>query len=432
MSVTVPFRFLHAADLHLDSPFRGLSKAPAAVRSALEQSTFSALKALTELAIREEVDFVVVAGDLYDEADSSLRAQLALAREWSKLHEHGIAVFAIHGNHDHMGGQRAKLKLPESVHIFGPEAMSGQPAYRRSGELAAYIYGQSYGRRAVTDNIAASYRPSAEAPFHIALLHANVGGDPSHDAYAPCTLRELTAGGFHYWALGHIHTRAILHQYPHVVYPGNVQGRHPRETGSRGCYIVDVSRSGDVQLDFRPLDAVRWIEGAISINGIPDEGELLDKLLEVSYELASREDGRPVMIRLKLTGEGMLHSKLADGAILADMLESLQAEHATEEETSAWIFVYELEQHTREQLDWRALEEEESFAGEMLRLAGRLQRDEAAWQSFAREALSSIAAHPKLGHLQRGKWNDPSKEWLEQAIRLAVGHIVRHSGAGRE
>lgn len=429
--MSVPFRFLHAADLHLDSPFRGLSKAPAAVRGALQESTFAALRSLTELAIGEEVDFVVVAGDLYDEVDSSLRAQLTLAKEWSKLHEHGIAVYAIHGNHDHMGGQRATLSMPESVHIFGPEAMSGKPAYRRSGELAAYIYGQSYGKRAVTDNIASSYRPSAEAPFHIALLHANVGGDPVHDAYAPCTLRELTASGFHYWALGHIHTRAILHQYPHVVYPGNVQGRHPRETGARGCYIVDVSGTGDVQLNFRPLDAVRWIEGAVSIVGISGESELLEKLLEVSYELASREEGRPVMIRLKLTGEGPLHSKLADGTIVADMLEALQAEHAIEDTTS-WIFVYELEQHTFEPLDWRALEEEESFAGELLRLAGRLKSDEAAWQSFASNALSAIAAHPKLGHLQRDKWNDPSKEWLEQAIRLAVGHIVRNKGAGRE
>ncbi|MFD0962195.1 metallophosphoesterase family protein [Paenibacillus chungangensis] len=429
--MNVPFRFLHAADIHLDSPFRGLSKAPAAVREALQESTFAALRALTELAIREEVDFVVVAGDLYDEADSSLRAQLALAREWSKLHEHGIAVYAIHGNHDHMSGQRAKLKLPESVHIFGPEAMSSKPAYRRSGELAAYIYGQSYGKRTVTDNIASSYRPSAEAPFHIALLHANVGGDPSHDAYAPCTLRELTAAGFHYWALGHIHTRAILHQYPHVVYPGNVQGRHPRETGARGCYIVDVCRTDDVQLSFRPLDAVRWIQGTVSIAGIPSESELLEKLLEVSYELASREEGRPVMMRLKLTGEGPLHSKLADVAVVADMLEALQAELATEDMTS-WIFVYELEQHTCESLDWPALEEEESFVGELLRLAGRLQSDEAAWQSFTSQALGGIAAHPKLGHLQRGKWNNPSREWLEQAIRLAVGHIVRNTGAGRE
>src|SRR5690606_28006732 len=126
-----------------------------------------------------------------DESDRSLRAQLMLVREWEKLAEHGMGVYVIHGNHDPMNGNRAALKLPSNVHIFGADEVECRPAYRRSGELAAFIYGISYGSRSVSDNLAARYWVQDGAPFHIALLHANVDGDSSHDPYAPCALDDL-------------------------------------------------------------------------------------------------------------------------------------------------------------------------------------------------------------------------------------------------
>ncbi|MBW7461764.1 DNA repair exonuclease, partial [Paenibacillus sepulcri] len=152
------------------------------------------------------------------------------------------------------------------------------PAYRKDGELAAYVYGMSYGARAVTDNIARGYRPDPEGPYHIALLHGNVDGNPAYDPYAPCSLTELASSGFDYWALGHIHTRAVLHTYPHVVYPGNTQGRHFRETGAKGCYIVDVKPSREAELTFVALDTVRWERIEASIEGVENEQAMLDLL----------------------------------------------------------------------------------------------------------------------------------------------------------
>lgn len=427
--MAVPFRFIHAADLHLDSPFRGLAKAPEQVREALTDSTFEAMRHLTQTAIREKVDFIVLAGDLYDEADRSLRAQLILVKEWEKLEEHGIAVYVIHGNHDPLNGARAALKLPQNVYVFGADQMEYQPAYRRSGELAAFIYGISYGSRVVTENVAATYRIQPEAPFHIALLHGNVDGDGTHDPYAPCALAELIGGnGFDYWALGHIHHRRVLHQYPHVVYSGNTQGRNPRETGAKGCYIVDVTAARAVQLTFVPLDEVRWSEYTYSIDRVASEQELLQQLDEAVERLLAGTDGRSVMLRLYLNGRGLLHQKLSEPAVVRTLLEQLQ-ERRQFSSGEAWAFVYGLEVNTGAELNWQELAAEDSFHGELYRLSARLAEDEALWRDFAKDAVSPLASHAKLGRLMRHKWDELPERWLEQARELTLGTI---SGSERD
>ncbi|EXX84548.1 metallophosphoesterase family protein, partial [Paenibacillus darwinianus] len=158
--MSVAFRFIHAADLHLDSPFKGLGDAPPRVRQALTESTFGAVRRLTAAAVSANVDFVLLAGDLFDAADRSLRAQAFLHQQWAKLREHGIGIYIIHGNHDPLSGERARFAVMEGVHVFGAEEKEGRPAYRKDGGLAAFIYGMSYGSRAVTDNLASRYRPA--------------------------------------------------------------------------------------------------------------------------------------------------------------------------------------------------------------------------------------------------------------------------------
>ncbi|CAM4197739.1 DNA repair exonuclease [Paenibacillus alkaliterrae] len=421
--MTVPFRFIHAADLHLDSPFRGLAKAPDQVREVLSDSTFAALRQLTETAIRERVDFIVLAGDLFDEADRSLKAQLLLVREWEKLQEHNIAVFVIHGNHDPLNGARADLKLPGNVCVFGAERMEYRPAYRRSGELAAFVYGLSYGTRIMTENAAASYRIQPEGPFHIALLHGNVDGDGEHDPYAPCSLEELIGGkGFDYWALGHIHMRRVLYEYPHVVYSGNTQGRNPRETGPKGCYIVDVTAARAVELTFVPLDRVRWLEHTVPIETAGSEQELLQQLADAAELLAEEAEERPVMLRFLLTGRGALHHQLIDKAVVRTLLEQLQEgrqRHAGE----SWVYVYDLAVHTGAAIHWNELAAEDSFAGELYRLSERLADDEAQWREFAKDAISPLAGHSKIGRLLREELDELPAQWLEQARELTLSLV---------
>lgn len=428
--MSVPFRFIHAADLHLDSPFRGLAKAPEGIRDALTDSTFAAVRQLTETAIREKVDFIVLAGDLFDESDRSLRAQLMLVREWEKLDQHEIAVFVIHGNHDPLNGARADLKLPPNVYIFGADEMEYRPAYRKSGELAAFVYGISYGTRIVTENVAATYEIQPEAPFHIAMLHGNVDGDAAHDPYAPCTLDELVSGkGFHYWALGHIHGRRVLHQYPHVVYSGNTQGRNPREIGAKGCYLIDVNANHAVELTFKPLDVVRWVEHTYSIAEASTEQELLQQLDSLVEQLLAEADGRSIMLRIYLSGRGPLHGKLSDPLIVRTLLQQL-GENRPIIVDEPWVYVYGLEANTSASLNWDELAIEDSFAGELYRLSERLGEDSELWRDFAKDAVSSLSSHTKLGKLMRDKWEELPESWLEQARELTLGSISGSDSEG--
>lgn len=428
--MSVPFRFIHAADLHLDSPFRGLAKAPDQVREVLSESTFAALRQLTQTAIREQVDFIVLAGDLFDEADRSLRAQLMLVREWQKLQEHGISVYVIHGNHDPLNGERADLELPANVHIFGADQMEYRPAYRTNGELAAFVYGRSYGKRVVSENIAAAYQIQQEAPFHIALLHGNVDGDGTHDPYAPCSLSELIGGkGFDYWALGHIHKRRVLHEYPHVVYAGNTQGRNPREVGAKGCYLVEVTAARAVELTFMPLDEVRWHEYDCSISELSTEQELLQQLEGLIDRILAEAEGRSVMLRLCLTGRGLLHQKLSEPAIVRTLLEQLQEGRAISS-AEPWIFVHGLEVNTGAAINWEELAVEDSFTGELVRFSAALTEDEKLWQDFAKNAVSPAAGHAKLGRLMFNHWDEPPERWLEQARELTLGLLHDHERGG--
>ncbi len=419
--MAVPFRFIHAADLHLDSPFGGFGKAPDGVREQLADSTFAALRQLTEAAVRERADFMVLSGDLFDAADRSLKAQLQLIREWERLEAHGIAVYAIHGNHDPLDGARAELKLPGNVHIFDAAGVAHKPAFRRSGELAAFVYGVSYGTRAVTDNLAAAYRAVEGAPFHLALLHGNVGGDAAHDPYAPCALDELVAGGkgMHYWALGHVHGRRVLHEYPHVVYSGNLQGRNPRETGAKGAYLVDVGGNGEAELTFLALDAVRWEEQTIGIEGLRTEQDLLQELADAAERQLAAAEGRPVMLRFHLAGRGALHSKLSERTTVDALLEQLQEELAYRM-AGVWVYVYELSAHTAALIDWTELEQEDSFAGELYRLGERLSADTKQWREFAKGAIEPLATHVKASRYVGGKLDELPERWLQQGRELAL------------
>ncbi|MBO7745585.1 DNA repair exonuclease [Paenibacillus sp. MWE-103] len=430
----VPFRFIHAADLHVDSPFRGLTDAPPEVREALRESTFRAARRLADAAIEEAADFVVIAGDLYDAADRSLHAQLALQKEWQRLHAHGVQLFIIHGNHDPLSGRQAMLRWPESARFFGAERAEQFPAYTRRGELAAYVTGISYASRSVTANLAARYEARRDGTYEIALLHGNVDGDASHDPYAPCRLDELTGAGFHYWALGHIHQRAVLHAYPHVVYAGNTQGRHARETGAKGCYVVDVAANRETKLRFVPLDTVRWANLDAPIDGLTSEQALLDAMERRALEAAAANEGRSLMARLKLTGRGPMHGLLGDAERLDELLAGLrdrmaESDYGTgaagaEAGETPWCWIASLESAAGADADPAALAEEDSFAGELVRGSRRIERGEEPLEDVLEEALQPLLGHPKLRRAVREAMKGRGPDWLVRARELAAGLLA--------
>lgn len=446
------FRFIHAADLHLDSPFAGLSAVPEEIAGTLRQSTFRALERLVELAVTHRVDFVLVAGDVYESADRSLRAQFRFHKAMQRLAENGISAFVVHGNHDPSDGREARLKWPEAVHIFGTGAVERIPVVLPGRGHVADVLGISYPAAAVSDNYALSYSRSGSAPYQIGLLHANVDGAADHANYAPCSLRDLLAAGMDYWALGHIHGRRVLHEVPYIVFPGNIQGRSVRETGEKGCYMVDVDEHGGTSLVFHPLDAVRWVSREVSIAGLQTEQELREALERCLEEARQEADGRPVVVRLALTGRGTLHRRLADNFVkeLADELRTGELERAGIsgdgygiEEASAgnWVWIEKLSVHTGSAVNRELLIQEPGFLGDVLRLAGQIGQDPVELRRFAAQCLEPLFQHPKAGSLLRkaGLTADGeaaphealSSEWLERASEYLLSQLLEDKEEGR-
>lgn len=317
-----PLRFVHSADLHLDSPFLGLrASAPAGVAEILREATFAAYENIIDLCIRERVDALFVAGDVYDSSDRSLRAQLRFREGLQRLSDAGIRSFICHGNHDPLDGWEAGLDLPPGCHRFGPkvERVPFDPADPARGS----VYGVSYPTRDIRHSLVPGFG-QVDDEFSIGLLHANVGGDPSHESYSPCSAEELAATGIDYWALGHVHTRRVLRESgPAIVYPGNPQGRHLSETGARGVYLVEAGEFGAPRLEFRAMDTVRWRREELRIDTLRDDQALLDALDALMENAVDESEGRHTVVRIELTGRGDVHEAIQRPGYLGDALAQL-------------------------------------------------------------------------------------------------------------
>ena len=372
-------RFIHAADLHLDSPFRGIrSEAPEYVAETLRRATFDAYESIIDLCIRERVDALLVAGDIYDGADRSLRAQLKFVEGLDRLAQAGIRSFVCHGNHDPLDGWEARLALPDGCVRFEDE-VSGVPVFPGEPERAA-VYGISYPRRVVTENLSQHFGPPFSSGFNVGMLHANVGGNTAHDNYSPCTIQDLADTGVDYWALGHVHTRQVLRRgRPTVVYPGNPQGRNPRETGDRGVYLVEVDDYGAVSLDFRPVDVVRWVLLEVGIGGLESEQDLLDAVDSACDDASEGAGGRPVVCRLSLAGRGPQHGWLRRAGTVDEIRERVNDRHSR---SGDWLWCERIQDSTALPVDRERVAQREDFVGDLARLSAELMNDPEAMEEL--------------------------------------------------
>lgn len=389
MSAARAFRFLHASDLHLDSPFRGQVDVAPALAPALRDATFRAFDGLVRAAIAEKVDFVLLAGDLYDARDRSLRAQLALRDGLVKLDQAGIGAYVVHGNHDPLGGRYAQISLPGSAHVFGERVSTVE--VKRDGETIATVSGVSYPRAEMLDNLAKTFPRPEGSPFAIGLLHANLGSDTGHASYAPCTLSDLGASGHRYWALGHVHAQSVQRtdNGTVVAYPGNPQGRSIRETGPRGCLLVEVSAAGDVVTRPLILDAVRWHRPSVSIDGVATADALLEKItdeIRTRIQVTDSEGHSPGghVFRIDLVGRGPLHAELARSNELFDLERVLRGQWLDRGTPGWFVLVERLVDDTGREVDRPALLAERTLLGDALRLAR-----EAKQPGTAREELKA-------------------------------------------
>lgn len=412
------FRFVHAADLHLDAAFAGVSRdLPPRLADRLHRATFTAWERLVDLCLAELPDALLIAGDVHNHEDGSLRAQVALRDGCARLADAGVQVFIAHGNHDPLTSRVKSLRWPDGVTVFGPQVESHPVT--RDGRMLAVVHGVSHETDREGRNLAKRFARAATAQGmeippgapQIGVLHCNVGATPgTRDAgrYAPCTLDDLAATGLDYWALGHIHLPQVLRTRPHVVYPGSTQGLHINEDGPRGCQLVTVHDDGEINLEFHPLAPVRWqvVEVAIGTGGNGGNGgdggtgasdaddangtgtpngaasleALHGRILEAMERAAAGDatdsaPGTPAfpveasLFRVILHGRGPLDRQLRRPGAADALLEMLREAGASLDPLVPLIWVKDIELRTRPDVDMGALRRRDDLLGEVLRVA---------------------------------------------------------------
>ncbi len=403
------FKFLHAADLHLDSPLKGLKEIDPSLRTTIQGATRDAVLNLIGLAKREKVDFVLLAGDLFDGDIQDPGTGHFLLNQLGALSQ-TIPAFLIRGNHDALNQMSNTLTWPKGVRQIG----STQADTVKIDALRVAIHGRGFGSRAEEANLAAGYPDPVPGYFNIGLLHTSLTGAEGHNSYAPTTPEQLTLKRYDYWALGHIHKREIVRaQRPAIVFPGNTQGRSIRETGPRGCAVVQVDRQGACKITFEDLDTVRWEQVRVDLTGVANREEMLARVDEKATKALERSDRKVHVVRIVLAGSGSLFEEAqGDRGLRAEMenllaglgrgvcLEKLKweavAENAAPQEASAEDLELIQEMVARFQGDpaqlARVLAADGSWKTLNDRLAKTFDRQEANRIAEPSELLSSVAS----------------------------------------
>jgi len=299
-------KFIHAADIHLDSALHGLERYEGAPVDEIRSATRRAFDNLIDLAIDEEVAFVVLVGDLYDGDWKDYNTGLFFVERMNRLREAGIRVFVVAGNHDAASQITKHLRLPENVTLFSTK----HPEQVILDDLDVAIYGQGFATRAVTEDISLAYPQGDSQLFNIGLLHTCLDGKPGHEPYAPCSVDGLRSKGYQYWALGHVHKREVVSEAPWIVFPGNIQGRHARELGPKGCTLVTVKGAEVDVVEHRDLDVLRWSRCELDVSSCETPDEIYEQVRRALQAELDSAEGRPVAVRLVLQGACAAHASL--------------------------------------------------------------------------------------------------------------------------
>jgi DNA repair exonuclease SbcCD nuclease subunit len=294
------FRFIHAADLHLGSPFQGLALKDAGVAEMFIEASRRAFSQLVDQAIEYAVDFFIVAGDVYDGDWKDNKIGLFFNREVARLERAGIPVFLLKGNHDAESVITKTITLPGNVSDF-PVA---KPGSFKLPHIKVALHGQGFAERSATENLSLAYPKPEPGWFNIGVLHTSLTGREPHASYAPCSVEDLRSRGYDYWALGHVHDYEIVAEDPLIVFPGNLQGRSIREQGAKGAVLVTVE-DGRVTHERVIVDGARF--AALTLAVEPEEAlpAILRRLDELLETVPERMEGRPLALRIRLTGRSL-------------------------------------------------------------------------------------------------------------------------------
>jgi exonuclease SbcD len=375
------FKFIHTADIHLDSPLRGLSHYEGAPAEAIRGATREALKGLVRTAIDEGAVFVVIAGDLFDGEWNDYNTGLFFASQMSKLRESGVRVFWLAGNHDAASRITKTLKMPDNVQRFA----TSRPETVVLEDIGVVLHGQGFPRPEVTDNLVLNYPQAKKGLYNIGVLHTSATGRQGHEPYAPCKIQDLTSKAYDYWALGHIHKREILLDAPWIIFPGNIQGRHIRETGPKGCTLVTVEDNGSTLVEEVPLDVIRWAQTDIDVTGSDTGDEVMAEARSVIEEAVADSDGRLLAARVTITGICRAHEVL--NAQHERWVNQIRTEATDLGGSGVWIEKVNIK--TTLPVDLEKLASSESPIGDLLRFINRIEEDHAELSDLA-ESLSEL------------------------------------------
>ena len=380
-------RFIHAADLHIDSPLRGLGRYPGAPVERLRGATRLALERLVDLAIDERVDFVLIAGDLYDRDWQDFHTGLFVRGQMVRLERQGIRVFIIQGNHDAQGVISRQVPWPVNVTVF--PSLAATTVLLEN--LGVAVHGQSFADRDMPNDLVPGYPEPRAGWFNIGLLHTSLTGAEGHDPYAPTTLATLRAKGYDYWALGHVHAREVLSEQPRIVFPGNLQGRHARETGAKGCELVTVEGSAVTAVPVA-FDVVRWHQLTVDLGPVPTLNALPEVLTAALSKAAAAAPGALHAVRVILAGETVLHGEEArrPGTLAAAVQAAAQDLGAGE------VWVEKVLLDLRSPLDRDRLAAGTDALAELVRWVDALAADPEALRALCQRTLDNVTSSQPL------------------------------------
>lgn len=416
-------KYIHTADIHLDSPLKGLETHEDAPVEEIRGATRRAFDNLIEMALEESVDFILIAGDLYDGDWKNFQTGLFFAGRMGRLRKAGIKVFIVSGNHDAASQITKAMPLPENVTLF----TSDKPMSVKIENLGVIIHGQSYSQREVTENLASQYPRYDANYFNIGLLHTALAGRSGHEDYAPCSQDDLKAKGYDYWALGHVHKREVVSEDPWIVFPGNVQGRHIREPGTKGATLVTVEGGRIVAVEARSLDVLRWTACQVDLSGCETVDSVYDAVRMALEKELDRADDKPLALRLILTGKCPMHARLLDRTV--QWTEEFRAIAVGLGD----VWLENVKFQTRRNEDFEKILEEDTPIAGLLKSIRQLEIDGDALMELAPELVTLKSKLPAEIHSGVDPFLDPSPDRVRQlrseVQELLMAKLLEHGGA---
>tara|TARA_R110002072_G_scaffold303142_1_gene495822 strand:- start:90600 stop:91898 length:1299 start_codon:yes stop_codon:yes gene_type:complete len=426
------FRFIHAADLHIDSPLRGLEAYEGAPVERLRRATRDAFENLIKLAIEEDVAFVVIAGDLFDGKWQNMETGLWTARQFRQLAQRGIPVFLLRGNHDAESKVRQAVSWPSNVFEFStrqPQTFLSEKVGLPDSVRVA-LHGQGFARAEVKDDLAATYPDAVPERFNIGVLHTSLTGHPAHNPYAATSLDVLRGRGYDYWALGHIHLRETHCEEPYVAFSGNTQGRHINECDAKGCLLVTVNEAAIESVEFRPLDTARWHRKAITLgtdDGLPELYDRVRESIETFRSVDTEDDDRLSVIRFEISGACTAHQALSQSVTLHEAVHEIR-NIANEWEDDVWI--EKIQFQTSPPIDLEQLRQSSDLVGELLRNIELLAQDHDALTAIANELTPLREKSGASSELLEAGVDLTDSDLLVRWLRQAESFLLARIGDG--